>query len=132
MIKAARDGFGFWQKVHTDTLPTILVHILPSQVRNTLLQAWQKPARKKGVTGLTACPKKGFRKTDSLPLLHHLPWLPSSLLRSGRRPHSMNDHQSPKSQRSRKATNHTTDARAAAQRAKLDAQTETTPLESVP
>ncbi len=62
MIKAARDGFGFWRKVHTDTLPPILVHILPSQVRNTLLQAWQKPARKKGVTGLTACPKKGVAK----------------------------------------------------------------------
>jgi integrase/recombinase XerD len=132
MIIAARDGFGFWRKVHTDTLPTKLAHILPSQVRNTLLQAWRKPARKKDVTGLTACPKKGFRKTDSLPLLHHLSWLPSSLLRSGRRPHSMNDHQSPKPQRSRKATNHTTDARAAAQRAKLDAQTGTPPQESVP
>jgi hypothetical protein len=91
-----------------------------------------KACPKKSVTGLTACPKKGFRKTDSLPLLHHISWLPSSLLRSGRRPHSMNDHQSPKPQRSRKATNHTTDARAAAQRAKLDAQTETIPLESVP
>ena len=36
----------------------------------------------------------------------------------------MNTHESPKRQRSRKATNHTTDARAAAQRAKLDAQVE--------
>jgi hypothetical protein len=47
MIMAARDGFVFGRKVHTDSLPPILVHILPSQVRNTLLQAWQKPAQKK-------------------------------------------------------------------------------------
>ena len=32
MIEAARDGFVFGRKVYTDTLPTILVHILPSQV----------------------------------------------------------------------------------------------------
>jgi hypothetical protein len=36
----------------------------------------------------------------------------------------MSDHEFSKSRRSRKATNHTTDARAAAQRAKLDAHTE--------
>ncbi len=36
----------------------------------------------------------------------------------------MRNHEAGKSQRSRKTTNHTTDARATAQRAKLDAQTE--------
>ena len=129
MIDAARDGFIFGQTVDTNTLPTIWVHTLPTRVRNILLQAWQKPAPKKDVTPLTSCPKKGCHKTNILPLLALASWLPSSLLRSGRRHYPMKDYQSPQPQRSRKATNHTTDARATAQRAKLDAQTEEIPQE---
>ena len=65
MIAAARDGFVFGQKADTNTLPPKIAHILPLHVRNTLLQVWQKPALKKGVTGLAACPKKGRSKTDT-------------------------------------------------------------------
>ncbi len=43
----------------------------------------------------------------------------------------MNEHESPHSRRSRKATNHTTDARATAQRAKLDAHMEASSPETV-
>src|SRR6202022_3134908 len=109
-----------------------LAHILPIRGRNTLPQAVSKPALKKGVTGLTSCPKIVCRKIDILPALHIIPWLISSLMRSGRRDHRMHDHESSKPQRSRKATTQTTDARAAAQRAKLDAQTEATTQETIP
>ena len=85
MILAARDGFVFGHKARINTLPTILAYILPMHVCNTLLQAWQKPVLKKGVTGLTSCPTIVCHKADILPALRLIPWLPSSLMRSGRR-----------------------------------------------
>src|SRR5579884_926912 len=76
------------------------------------------------------CPQKRRYKANVLAVLHLTARLLSSLLRSERRHLPMNEHLQAKRQRSRKTTDHTTNARATAQRAKLEAQAEVSSLET--